>query len=746
MPPLSHPLSSRSSQPLGRQPPPGDGARLARAHRRIARAVCGILLGLAAGSVPLACGSDTVKSPFGPGAGGAGGAGGGQGDAGFRLNVDAGDEVDPTLGGPCEDDGQCDDRVGCTVDHCDLELGRCRHVPDDAACGDGVYCDGAERCDVREGCVEGEVVACSDTTTCTIDVCVEETQSCRHDARDGDGDGDPVRNCGGQDCDDGNPQVSSLVTEVCGNARDDNCDGAVDEAGCAAPEFDTCKTALQVTESGYYDVDLTATTLDYPTLCASEKDGYRDAVLQIVVPGGGPFDVDVTAKVDGGKLTLGTATSCGDLPSASCVPSYTTPLGGSATRLVLRDVSEGSYPVYLAADSEAMAQVHVQLGAAQTAPGELCEDAVALEPGGSPARFRLPDYAADVGSGCDPLTGDAFVEFSLDEARDVTLIAEAEAGLGLPVIALLDTKCSAELTCRRSQPGRLFVRDLAPGLYRALVAGTGPDDVSVRLETAPVSEAPPGEGCDDAQPLVNGVEQLLDLSTHEDAVYPRCLVGAPDATFQFDLAGKRDVALVGRFAEGDEGAISFASPACNDNIACGVGRGTVRTVRYGVPAGNYRAVIESTRGNPVGISWFERAAVAPVNVPFADNCDSPVKISELGGRFTGNTSNAFPDFSAGCDVGGQDEGGAPDQVLELTLTAPRRVILDMQGSRYDTLLSVREGQFCPGVELPLACAAGYWATRSYLDLDLQAGHYFVQIDGYDGKSGAWQLDVFTAPL
>jgi hypothetical protein len=147
----------------------------------------------------------------------------------------------------------------------------------------------------------------------------------------------------------------------------------------------------------------------------------------------------------------------------------------------------------------------------------------------------------------------------------------------------------------------------------------------------------------------------------------------------------------------------------------------------------------------VGLSWFERPAVAAVQVPFADNCDQLVTIPELGGRFSGNTSNAFPDFSAGCDVGGLPAGGAPDQMLELSLSAARRVILDMQGSTYETMLSVRQGQFCPGVELPRACAPGYRASRSYLDLDLQAGDYFVQIDGYNGASGAWKLDVFTAP-
>src|SRR6185369_11900407 len=98
------------------------------------------------------------------------------------------------------------------------------------------------------------------------------------------------------------------------------------------------------------------------------------------------------------------------------------------------------------------------------------------------------------------------------------------------------------------------------------------------------------------------------------------------------------------------------------------------------------------------------------------------------------------------DVGGQPEGGAPDQILKLSLSAPHRVVLDMQGSAYRTILSVREGEFCPGTELQLACAPGYGPTRSYLDLELQAGDYFVLIDGYNGDSGAWKLDVFTAPL
>lgn len=722
-----------------------------------------LILGLALAALPAACGSDSVKSPFGPGAGGgAGGEAGAQGNGGLMLDVDAGSEVDESLGGPCEDDGQCDDSVPCTVDGCDATLRRCRHVPDDSACANPTYCDGAERCDIRHGCVDGEAVSCSDNDTCTIDTCVEATQSCRHEPRDADSDGDPTHNCGGQDCDDTDPLVNSKAAEICGNSRDDDCDGQVDESDCVAPAYDTCQSALSVTEPGYYDVDLTATALDYPNDCASSVDGFRDAVLSLVVPAGGPFDVDVIAKLDRGKLVLATASACGDAKSASCVASFDVPHGGTAARVLLRGVTAGSLPLYVAADQEASVQVHVDWRAAQPQAGELCEDAVPLEAGGDPVTFRLAGYAKDASSACPASTGDAFATFTLEQAADVTLVAEAQDDLAIPVIALLDASCRSEVTCRHSQPGRLFQRGLPPGTYRVRVAGGGPDDVSLRLETAPVSDAPAGEGCAAALPLESGVESVVDLSNHDDAVNPRCLAGAPDATFAFELEHESDILLAGRFAAGDLGALSLTAPDCRSRARCSGGSlppntstplRTQRVIAHGLGAGSYRAVIESERGNPVALSWLQRPALTSVAVPFADNCDELIAIPEEGGSFSGNTANAFPDFDAGCDVGGQTDHGAPDQMLSLTLTRPRRVILDMQGSTYSTMLSVRQGQFCPGLELPLGCSSGFFddsgrtqVDHGYLDLSLPAGDYFVQIDGYSGASGAWKLDVFTAPL
>jgi hypothetical protein len=723
-------------------------------------------LGLGIGFLPLACGSDSVRSPFGPGAGGNGGEGGEQGAAGFKLSIDAGDDFDPTLGGPCEDDGQCNDEVGCTIDSCDQSLGRCRFQPDDSRCNDKIYCDGALRCDVREDCVAGEPVSCSDNSTCTIDVCVEATQSCRHDPRDADGDGDPTRNCTGQDCDDQDPLINSGVSEICGNKKDDNCDGVIDEKACTTPEHDTCADVLEISEDGFYDLDLTATSLDYPNGCTPAKSGYRDAVVAVTVPEGETVDIDVTAKLDSGTLVLATSESCG--ASSRCKVSFTSPAGGSVNRIILREKPAGIYPIYVQADTEGVVQLRVERRAPEAHQPDTCEQAALLEANGDPVLLRLPAYTPDFRTECAPrpfrdedgdlvyprVSGDAFLTFELEEPRDVTLIAEAQLGLGSPLLALLDAGCQTELTCRRSQPGRLFERNLPTGTYRVLLAGSGPDDVSVRLITAPVSEAPPGEGCDAAEPLEPGVEQGVELVEHEDAVQPRdahapvipgpCSVGSPDVTFDLDLARRSDVGLLGRFSQGDTGAVSIASADCGASLTCESGGGVLLASYYGLAAGPHRAIIESEHGNPVALSRFERPAAPTIHVPFADDCDGAVVVPETGGHFIGSTSNTFPDFNAGCDVGGLGEGGAPDQLLRLHLDEDHRVVLKMQGSNFSTILSVRQGEFCPGAEI--ACAPGYRTNSSLLDLSLDAGDYFIQIDGYAGESGPWELEVFTAPL
>ena len=141
-----------------------------------------------------------------------------------------------------------------------------------------------------------------------------------------------------------------------------------------------------------------------------------------------------------------------------------------------------------------------------------------------------------------------------------------------------------------------------------------------------------------------------------------------------------------------------------------------------------------------------RPTVPPTIIPpgGADTCAQAVDASS-GGFFTGDTSTANADYGEGCDAPNQPPAGSPDQVLALNLAQPARVVLDMEGSSYTTLLEILQGPTCPGTPVPDACYVGFAAQKSFLDLELAAGAYWIVVDGYAGAKGAWDLDVRVLP-
>ncbi len=155
------------------------------------------------------------------------------------------------LGGTGRD---CGDGIACTVDACDAAHAQCVHAPNDAACNDGVFCNGAEVCDPTLGCRPGAPVNCDDGDVCTDDSCNEAQDRCDHvfdrgndpacaiRCPDADGDGYSAipTGCGPVDCDDTDPAVHPGAVEICDNDRDDNCDGKIDAADAACggkPQF-----------------------------------------------------------------------------------------------------------------------------------------------------------------------------------------------------------------------------------------------------------------------------------------------------------------------------------------------------------------------------------------------------------------------------------------------------------------------------------------------------------------------------
>jgi hypothetical protein len=120
----------------------------------------------------------------------------------------------------------CSDSNSCTQDLCDPATGTCgAHVP--ISCDDGNACT-ADACSVSGGCTHSQI-SCDDGSVCTADSCDPATGCAHQPAQTTCGVGAcrrTVDNCLGgvpQECVPGAPSA-----EIC-NWIDDDCDGLVDE-------------------------------------------------------------------------------------------------------------------------------------------------------------------------------------------------------------------------------------------------------------------------------------------------------------------------------------------------------------------------------------------------------------------------------------------------------------------------------------------------------------------------------------
>ena len=693
-------------------------------------------------------------------------------DAGVSADAteERGPEVDPTLGGPCTEDAQCDDAIACTFDSCDKTLLRCRNVPDDSLCADPLYCNGREKCVLRFGCAAGPVITCQDDDPCTIDRCVEATKGCEHKPRDLDGDGDPDYHCvGSHDCDDLDPDVGSSHVEVCGNGKDDNCNGIPDESPCVAPANDICETALPVTlaanQSGTFLLSTQAAKRDYlKTNCPQVQTptASKDIVLKIVVPPGAAQDVEVwaTAQTSNNEVAVALRAGMGpdDLPACKsdaaevgCGHIAASP----SARAIARSQGGGSL-VYAIVTTQQPGAVDVKVRLGEPVPkptNESCASPLDV-PLDTPFTVTLIDPAKDVPSACDKVqTGELTYQFTLPGPglADVKILTFTQAGSGQPVISLRDTSCTDELRCRVGPLLPIFARGLAPGPHVFTVSGTRQIDASILVKaTYPATSPPLDQSCATAPPITPNTTIVVPLSGHEDAIANGCLPGGPTAAYTLDLPVESDVLVIGRFPSNEVGAVSLSRPGCGtaDLVVppgCAMGPSPQRVSARKVPAGSYRVIVADELAQNVQLTVLVRPSVAPTDVGLSDSCVTPFTMPAAGGFFIGDTTNSSADFNAGCDAPGQPIGGAKDQIVQLTLAQKQRVVFDMIGSSFTTILDVRQGPTCPATEIPNACYVGFTAGRSFLDLTLNAGTYWVQIDGYNGERGPWQLDTRVLP-
>lgn len=120
------------------------------------------------------------------------------------------------------------------VDGFDYDLGCLRAVCTSAICGpwlpcesDNIYCNGTEMCEAGIGCVHSGN-PCDERRPMGSEgqwVCIESDHRCEWRCTDADGDGHGRTTCGGDDCDDGDPDRFPGAPEVCDpDGIDEDCD------------------------------------------------------------------------------------------------------------------------------------------------------------------------------------------------------------------------------------------------------------------------------------------------------------------------------------------------------------------------------------------------------------------------------------------------------------------------------------------------------------------------------------------
>lgn len=655
------------------------------------------------------------------------------------------DGGDPDLGGPCVDDGQCDDGVACTYDRCDTKLGRCRNTPDDSLCDDGVYCDGHERCVRKIGCQPGPVISCDDGVSCKIWRCDEKTRQCLSTLRDSDKDTDPDDHClANHDCDDLDPNVSSLRAEVCKNGKDDNCNGVIDEANCASPQYTTCQSALAVSGPGTWVLSSLAAPKTFSASCSvPNPNGAHDLVAKVTIPNGPNKDLDVwVASADKSDVSVAVFGACGNAQSELACGD----LDASSTHARARNLAPGTYTVVVTAQNETQVQLAVDYLTASSKPtNEDCSAPASLTPGVAQTA-EIIDPSKDLVSACPSGTGELTYAITVSQTSDLHVFTQVQRGSGQPVLGLRAPSCSGmndELRCRVGTSSPLWARSLSPGTYVLTVAATSPIDVSVLAQLTAPTVAPAGQVCSTAPAATFDKTVAFDLGNFEDAIKDGCLPGGPTASYKVDLAQASDVMLVARFPQTELGAASLDGMNCtvNDKLVCAAASTPVRVSKRNLAAGSYRAVVTDQFGQQGSLSTFVRATVPPINVTTADNCGAFVDIPDTGGFLTGDTTMKSANFDESCDASNLPMYGAPDQTFRLVLSQTKRVVLNMDGSQLLSVLSLRKGNACPGVEIMNGCNAGFGPSRSFLDTTLGAGTYWIIVDGYAMQKGPWVLDV-----
>ena len=560
----------------------------------------------------------------------------------------------------------------------------------DEDCDNHVFCDGVERCAANH-CTAG-TDPCDDGHSCTRDSCNETTRLCialPDDSRCSDDDA-----CNG--------------AERCAPSDHD----AIPATGCVPPTT----TLLDCDDSNTCTTDL----CDRAMGCVHA-----------------PRDTDGDMHIDRRCTVTGQP---GDMPGDDCNDSDANVHPGAA-----EVCSDGI-------DNNCDGNVDVGDISTCRAGNDVCEAAAVL-PGPGSYTFTTAGLLDDATIVCSPaMTGlaDAFVQFTLTEAHDVSLRTDTMDGAAS--IALVEECGGLQLRCSTGSglAGPVITYHALPaGTYRAIIeTGLTPQPFLLTYTVGDPTTAAPGDLCDSrAIELNDGMPHTLTLAPLQDDYSVSCHRFdalnpiTPDAVFQLTLANDSDVFLTGSSVSGNT-FLSLRSAPCEDTrtqLQCATNvvgiSPTATMVQRHMPAGTYYVVAESTDISPTpAVTVQATITTPPAPSPIGEACpantsDPSIDIND-GAPHIIPLRNYSDDYVLGCR-GAVTGASARDAVVRLSLAVTSDVRITASAPIGGTTVALRGG-VCADVSSEIRCVSPGTSGAGIVNARaLPAGTYWVFLENSD---------------